>query len=72
MPSPSHYCQLAVIKSINDRDAEDLCEYFAARLRPSQVKYNGKKGILELKWSSDGVITTFNNLAQCLKSIGWE
>lgn len=70
MPSPSQFCTLAVTKSLKDSDAEKLCEYFAARLRPSQTIYNGRKGILELHWSSKGVVTTFNNLAEWLQNIG--
>jgi hypothetical protein len=69
MPPTKHACSLAVTKILNLRDAEKLCEYFAARLKPIHVEYNGRKGALHIKWSPNHFVTTFKTLNKCIENV---
>jgi hypothetical protein len=69
MPPTNHSCILAVTKNLNVRDAEKLCEYFASRLKPIHVEYNGRKGTLHIKWSPNRFIKTFKTLQKCLENV---
>lgn len=69
MPPVKHSCSLTVTKNLSVNDAEKLCEYFAARLQPIRVEYNGRKGTLRLEWSSNQSVATFKTLAKCLEKV---
>jgi hypothetical protein len=69
MPPVTHSCTLAVTKNMSDKDAEKLCEYFASRLKPIHVEYNGRKGTLHIKWSPNRFVKTFKTLEKCLENV---
>jgi hypothetical protein len=50
-------------------DAKELCEYFAARLKPIRVEYNGKTGALRIGWSPIRRVTTYKSLKRCLEKV---
>jgi hypothetical protein len=67
MPIDRHSCTLAVTRNLSVNDAEELCEYFAARLKPVRIEYNGNKGTLRIEWSSNRRVTTYKSLKRCLE-----
>ena len=69
MPPRKHSCTLAITKNLNGKDAGKLCEYFASRLKPIHVEYNGRKGTLHIKWSPNRFVKTFKTLQKCLENV---